>query len=177
MCEANLAQENGQLQCFFMVKHVTVWQPKHDRATKRDTNILWSNQYEHCFVQKYAVVCSKIRCCLFKNMFQNIGFKMFQTMCFFLCAQNVSPGIRSLFVEPVLKHDWANRLRRASCNLKCHRLNSSALCAKKLRKQMWKMQITEQNYRKNTCHITKIKRSHRNGGFKNVDANSKITYL
>ena len=66
MCEANLAQENGQLQCFFMVKHVTVWQPKHDRATKRDTNILWSNQYEHClfkntllFVQKYAVVCSK----------------------------------------------------------------------------------------------------------------------
>ena len=64
------------------------------------------------FVQKYAVVCSKIRCCLFKNMFQNIGFKMFQTMCFFLCAQNVSPGIRSLFVEPVLKHDWANRLRR-----------------------------------------------------------------
>ena len=66
MCEANLAQENGQLQCFVMVKHVTVWQPKHDRATKRDTNILWSNHCEHClfkntllFVQKYAVVCSK----------------------------------------------------------------------------------------------------------------------
>jgi hypothetical protein len=81
-------------------------------------------------------------------MFQNIGFKMFQTMCFFLCAQNVSPGIRSLFVEPVLKHDWANRLRRHPATSNATGSTQALSARKKLRKQMWKMQITEQNYRK-----------------------------
>jgi len=110
-------------------------------------------------------------------MFQNIGFKMFQTMCFFLCAQNVSPGIRSLFVEPVLKHDWANRLRR-------HPATSNAIGstqALSARKKTSKTNVENANHgaklSEKTCHITKIKRSHRNGGFKNVDANSKITYL
>ena len=81
MCEASLAQENGELQCFFMVKHATVWQPKHDRVTKRDTNI---QSLRALFVQKNVVGCSK-------TCFKILVKKMFQTTCFFLCAQNVSP--------------------------------------------------------------------------------------
>ena len=124
-----------------------------------------------------STVCSKIRCCLFKNMFQNIGLKMFQTMCFFLCAQNVSPGIRSLFVEPVLKHDWANRLRRHPATSNVTDSTQTRSARKKLQKNLWKLQIAEQNYRNKQYQITKKYRSHRSGGSKNVDANSKITYL
>ena len=48
---------------------------------------------------------------------------------------------------------------------------------KKLQKNLWKLQIAEQNYQNKQCQITKKYRSHRSGGSKNVDANSKITYL
>ena len=157
MCETNLAQENIQLQCFFMVKHVTVWQPKHDRATKRDTNILWSNQYEHClfkntllFVQKYAVVCSK-------TCFKILVLKCFKRCVSFHALKTYLHGIRNLFVEHVLKHDWAKRLRRHPAISSVTGSTQALSARKKNRKQMRKMQITEQNYWKKTCHITKIK--------------------
>ena len=124
-----------------------------------------------------STVCPKKCCWLFKNMFQNIGLKNVSNDVFLsMRSKRISWWI-ILFLEPVLKHDWANRLRHDPATSRVTDSTQTRSARKKLQKNLWKLQIAEQNYRNKQCQITKKYRSHRSGGSKNVDANSKITYL